>query len=145
MIKVFIDTEFNEFQGELISMALVAETGEEFYEVLPCEKPGVWVSQHVMPFLEKEPITKELFQVKLQNFLIQFMGRGGLTIVSDWPDDIKYFCESLIVGPGVAISHPPMGFILDRNLSSGHSKVPHNALYDARAIADMYLSKEYGH
>jgi len=142
MTKVFIDTEFNEFQGELISLALVAETGEEFYEVLPCENPGVWVSQHVMPFLEKEPITKEMFVYKLQTFLNRF---DEITLIADWPDDIKYFCESLIVGPGMAISHPPISFILDRNLSSGHSKVPHNALYDARAIADMYLSKEYGH
>ena len=138
MTKIFIDTEFNEFQGELISLALVAETGEEFYEVLPCEKPGVWVSQHVMPFLEKEPIDKGMFAYKLQNFLNLF---GGVTLIADWPDDIKYFCESLIVGPGMAISHPPITFILDRNLSSGHSKVPHNALYDARAIADMYMDR----
>ena len=138
MTKIFIDTEFNEFQGELISLALVAETGEEFYEALTCEKPGVWVSQHVMPFLEKEPITKEMFAYKLQTFLNRF---DGITLIADWPDDIKYFCESLIVGPGMAISHPPISFILDRNLSSGHSKVPHNALYDARAIADMYMDR----
>lgn len=138
MTKIFIDTEFNEFQGELISLALVAETGEEFYEVLHCENPGDWVSLHVMPFLEKEPIGKEMFAFKLQQFLHGF---SEITIIADWPDDIKYFCDSLIIGPGMAIYHPPISFILDRTLSSGHSKVPHNALYDARAIADMYMGR----
>ena len=136
MTKIFIDTEFNEFQGELISMALVAEDGRQFYEVLHCEKPGVWVAQHVIPFLEKEPISKDLFTMKFNHFLNSF---EDITIIADWPDDIKYFCESLIVGPGVAINNPPISFILDRNLSSGKSKVPHNALHDAIAIAEMYL------
>lgn len=44
-MRFFIDCEFNEFRGELISMALVAEDGREFYEVLPCPNPGAWVAQ----------------------------------------------------------------------------------------------------
>jgi len=40
-MRIYIDTEFNEFQGALISMALVAADGEEFYEVLACENPKV--------------------------------------------------------------------------------------------------------
>ena len=135
MTKVYIDTEFNEFKGDLISLALVAETGEEFYEVLECKNPGPWVAEHVMPILEKDPIDRDLFQTKLQHFLFSFK---DITIVADWPDDIKYFCESLITGPGEAMNHPPITFVLDRKLSSGDSKVPHNALHDARAIADSH-------
>jgi hypothetical protein len=41
----------------------------------------------------------------------------------------------------MAISHPPITFILDRTLSSGDSKVPHNALHDARAIAEEYMKR----
>jgi hypothetical protein len=138
MIKIFIDTEFNEFQGELISMALVTESGYEFYEVLECKNPGPWVTEHVMPILEKEPVTKEVFVEKLQYFLSHY---DSISIIADWPDDIRYFCESLITGPGMAISHPPITFILDRTLSSGDSKVPHNALHDARAIAEEYMKR----
>ena len=138
MTNIYIDTEFNEFQGELISMALVSETGEEFYEVLECSNPGPWVSIHVIPFLEKEPISKELFQAKLQSFLYEF---DRIKIIADWPDDIRYFCESLITAPGVALNHPPIEFVLDRHLSSELSKVPHNALHDARAIADLHLER----
>lgn len=34
-MNIFIDCEFNGFGGQLMSMALVAEDGREFYEVLP--------------------------------------------------------------------------------------------------------------
>lgn len=141
MKTIYIDTEFNGFGGQLISLALVSESGEEFYEVLECnEVPHPWVAEHVVPFLEKEPVDRGTFQNKLQHFLY---GYRKIKIVADWPDDIKYFCESLIVSPGVAISHPPIEFVLDRTLSSGESRVPHNALHDARAIADQHMSKDY--
>jgi len=68
MTKLFIDCEFNEFGGDLISMALVAEDGQEFYEVLNLEndwKYGSWVFANVVPYLNKDPITKQLFQQKL--------------------------------------------------------------------------------
>jgi len=137
MNTLYIDTEFNGFNGQLISMALVSEHGEEFYEVLQCKDPVTWVAQHVMPFLEKDAITFNMFQSKLQQFLYTYK---EIKIVADWPDDIKYFCESLIVSPGEAINHPPITFVLDRALSSNDSKVPHNALHDARAIADQHMS-----
>lgn len=143
MMRLYIDTEFNGFNGQLISLALVAESGEEFYEVLECREPVAWVAAHVMPILQKEPIARHEFQTRLQQFLIQFMGCGGLMIIADWPDDIRYFCESLIVGPGVAISHPPLSFVLDLTLSSDSSQVPHNALHDARAIAEEHLTKRW--
>ena len=141
MTKIYIDTEFNGFQGELISMALVSEHGQEFYAVLECKNPTPWVAEHVMPYLEQEPVTKDVFQTRLMLFLHWF---EEITIVADWPDDIKYFCESLITGPGEAMFHPPITFVLDRTLSSEDSKVPHNALYDARAIADNDLSQQRG-
>jgi hypothetical protein len=134
-VDCYIDTEFNGFGGKLISLAIVTEYGSEFYEVLECPAPVPWVAQHVMPILEKEPVSFEVFQAKLQAFLFHM---PQIRLIADWPDDIKYFCESLIVSPGVAINHPPISFVLDRTLSSGASKVPHNALHDARAIADAH-------
>lgn len=139
MTNLYIDCEFNEFQGELISLALVSETGEEFYEVLELDDPpGPWVAVNVMPFLQKEPVSTDVFQKKLQEFLYQF---DSINIIADWADDIRYFCESLIIGPGVSISHPPIAFKLDRTLTSEGSSLLHNALYDARAIADLDMSR----
>lgn len=140
MTNLYLDTEFNGFGGGLISMALVSETGQEFYEVLECAEPVAWVAEHVMPFLEREPISRDEFQSRLQRFLFGFV---RAEIVADWPDDIKYFCESLITAPGCAIGHPPLTFVLDRALSSDGSRVPHNALHDARAIAEAHMSKRW--
>lgn len=141
---IFIDTEFNGFGGELISLALVTAEGQDFYEVLQPTKPIVhWVKENVMPYLEKEPITKIEFQAKLYQYLmgVSKFGQEPLTIIADWPDDIKYFCESLITGPGSCITTPAkMNFVLNRNLSSRESRVPHNAFHDAVAIMNDYYS-----
>ena len=139
-MKIYIDTEFNEFRGELISMALVAEDCNEFYEVLHCEKPGSWVAEHVMPYLDKTPVSLAVFQSKLQQFLFQY---PRIHLIADWPEDIKHFCESLITGPGICLNYPPIIMECRRDLSSKDSKVPHNALHDARAIADQDLSMTY--
>ena len=140
MTRVYIDTEFNGFNGRLISMALVAEDGNEFYEVLECRNPVEWVAINVMPFLGKEPVDVHIFQSKLQQFLHQYK---SIELIADWPEDIKHFCNALITGPGNCLNHPPITMSIQQDLSSSESKLPHNALYDARAIADEDLSKAY--
>jgi hypothetical protein len=47
-VRFWIDTEFNEYHGALISLALVAEDGREWYGVRYCDDPGWWVREHVM-------------------------------------------------------------------------------------------------
>jgi len=134
-MNLWIDCEFNEFGGDLISMALVADDGQEFYEVLNLEndeKYGSWVYFNVVPYLNKEPIEKQEFQSKLRAFINQW---NEVHIIADWPDDIKYFCASLITGPGMCIGTPlNLTMQLDRTLNTGSSAIPHNALADARAI-----------
>lgn len=135
-MRIAIDCEFNEFGGELISMALVAEDGREWYEVLPCPNPGKWIEDHVMPILGKEPIAKEQFQSSLQQFLSQF---ESVHLISDWPEDIKFFCESLITGPGIGLNTPPLLMAVCR--FNAESKQPHNALADARGIMKYLLEQ----
>jgi hypothetical protein len=134
-MNIFIDCEWNEFGGELISMALCAETGEEFYEVLPCDEPGEWVAKNVIPILDKAPIDKEEFQHKLAHFLAQFV---SVNIIADWPEDIANFCNALITGPGERINTPPMSMQIMR-IDAGSEK-PHNALHDARGIRKAVLA-----
>lgn len=144
MSKLYIDTEFNGFQGELISMALVPWEGPEFYEVLECKNPVPWVAENVMPHLGKQAITKKEFQNKLQDFLMQQI---EISIVADWPEDIQHFCQALITGPGFMMNTPDyrLEFIINRRLNSSNSKIPHNALEDARAIRDaVYTPKDEG-
>jgi len=137
-MRLWIDTEFNEFKGELISMALVDEQGVFFYEVLLCEKPGPWVAQHVMPILEKKPIRLGQFQVRLMAFLSHY---DTVHLVADWPEDIKHFCNALITGPGERINTPPLTMEIRRDLDC-ISHLPHNALADAFAIRAKHLELE---
>lgn len=134
-MNIWIDCEFNEFGGDLISMALVADDGREFYEVLNLEKDdkyGSWVYANVVPWLNKEPIDKRVFQEKLRAFINQW---DDVHIIADWPDDIKYFCMSLITAPGIALNTPMnLTMEIDKVLNTESSVILHNALEDARAI-----------
>jgi len=135
-MKMWIDTEFNEFRGDLISMAIMAADGKEWYEVLPCENPGPWVAENVIPILGKEPIPKKLFQWELHKFLMKY---NSVHLIADWPEDIAHFCEALITAPGQRINTPSLTMEIWRDLDAV-SEIPHNALSDARAIRDKYLS-----
>ncbi len=133
-MKLFIDCEWNDYKGDLISMALVSQDGNEFYEVLECIDPTEWVKNHVMNVLEKEPVKNwHVFQQKLSQYLGQF---SNINIIADWPEDIERFCAALITGAGTRIGAGNIKFEFDHNLSSEASKVPHNALWDARAILE---------
>lgn len=135
MTRLFLDCEFNEFKGDLISMALVSEDGREWYEVVPCENPGNWVAQHVMPILGKEALPSvAALTASLFMFLRQF---DAVHIVADWPEDIAHFCAVLITGPGYRIDTPPLTMEVLR--IDADSALPHNALADARGIRDALV------
>jgi hypothetical protein len=134
-MKLFIDTEFNKFGGDLISLALVDEVGREFYEVVDCPSPGAWVAQHVIPVLGKLPIQKHELSHRLAIFLAPYK---AIHVIADWPDDIRFFCDALIVGPGTRINTPPLTMEILRDIGSEQSAVPHNALADAYAIRAAY-------
>lgn len=138
-MNVFIDCEFNGFGGDLLSMALVAADGEEFYEVRSLEKDKEyvrWVADNVVPHLNKDPVNREVFQSRLWQFINQY---SEVHLIADWPDDIKYFCMELIVAPGVCINTPSkLTMEINRQLSSTSSVILHNALEDARAIKQNY-------
>ena len=140
-MNIYIDCEFNGFGGQLISMALVAEDGEEFYEVAPLlEEVDPWVAEHVIPILNKDAVSPHNFKQKLYRFINQY---NEIHVIADWPDDIRYFCEELIVGPGL-MKHTPAKMTMEiiRDINS-MSKLPHNALEDARAIAEYIMGGRY--
>jgi hypothetical protein len=138
-MNIFIDCEFNGFGGDLISMALVADDGQEFYEVLSLEKDWEyhpWVASNVVPHLHKDSVSKDVFQAKLWKFINQY---EEIHLIADWPDDIKYFCMSLITAPGVCINTPAKLTIeINRDLNSNGSVILHNALEDAKAIKQKW-------
>lgn len=130
-MKLYIDTEFNGFQGELISAALVSEDGKEWYENLSCQNPVPWVKEHVIPILGKEPVSIGEAQNSLERFLSQW---SEVRVVADWPEDIAHFCQLLITGPGFMMNTPQLSFEIWR--IDAPSTMPHNALHDARGIKE---------
>lgn len=147
-MKLFLDTEFNGWGGDLISMALVPAMGEPFYCVLDVSAMPVvpWVRDNVLPVLftgacaeDAVAVKTSTFQSRLAAFLRRAEFRGGVEIIADWPDDIKYFCAALITGPGVCLSTPPLRFTIATGLPKVESAHPHNALADARALRRAYI------
>lgn len=134
---LFIDGEWNSYKGELISMALVSECGKEFYEVVGCENPDPWVAANVMPKLGKPWITFNSLQEQLELFLEPF---DTVHIVADWPEDISWFCNVLITGPGTRLDTPPLTFEVLR--VDTMSENPHNALADARGLRKWCLENQ---
>jgi hypothetical protein len=138
MTTLYLDTEFNGFNGELISMALVSAEGHEWYEVVEIKEPyDKWVQQHVVPILNKAPLTPEKFKDSLYDFLLQFQKDDELTIIADWPEDIKHFSNSLIMSPGYMMNTcHKLNLVIDRSLgdTATNSAIPHNALEDARSF-----------
>jgi hypothetical protein len=130
-MNLYIDCEWNDFKGALISMALVAEDGAEWYESIGCSVPTEWVKEHVMPVIQKEPVSLSEFRDSLYRWLKQW---PSVHIVADWPEDIQHFCNILIVGAGARLSTPPLTMEVLR--IDTESSTPHNALADARALCE---------
>jgi hypothetical protein len=142
-MNAFLDTEFNGFGGDLISMAIVADDGQEFYEVLPCLKPVQWVQDHVIPVLGKAspttgPEATFIFGLRLASFLRKT--GPGLHIIADWPEDFIFLFRALISGPGRVFQTPNFSTQIVFNLpaTDRFSETPHNALADARALQKLY-------
>jgi len=148
-MRYFLDTEFNGWLGELISLAMVCEDGRELYllNIDRLENTIDWVKENVMPILTvpgADPLCSTLDQIgpRIEEF---FAGDKAPHIVVDWPDDIKYLCEMLITGPGEMIRVPRMTFELarvDAYPTALPGAVQHNALWDARALSLALTSKD---
>ena len=132
-MKMWLDCEFNGFGGRLISMGIAAADGNEFYEVLECPEPTAWVAEHVIPVLNKPAVAFTVLQAGLVAFLNQY---PAPEIVADWPEDFIHLNRALLAGVGKTYKVPNFTMVLKYDLppTSKVSKVPHNALEDARAL-----------
>lgn len=139
-MKYFLDTEFNGAGGEIISLALVSETGDrEMYLAAECTHPLDWVKYNVMPIIECEGATPYMCDIKLFGPLTAWYLHTDPdpVIVADWPDDIKYFCQAIVTGPGEMVDIRRLRFELariDAYPTELMDAVQHNALWDARAL-----------
>ena len=162
-MRYFLDTEYNGWGGALLSLALVPEDGgQELYITLNYSEPlERWVELNVVPYLDSVPemlvsprlsrpdAARELSAWLMREHEAQSMAHYPdnveILILADWPEDISQICGLLTIGPGSMVDVPPLKFELVQLpgfSTAANSKVPHNALHDARALRDHILSLE---
>ena len=149
-MRYFLDTEYNGTGGALLSLALVPDDGEDLYLTFKTDEPLVeWVERHVLPYLDTVPeqlTCPRLPRGDAVHALWRYLrGDGDPLIVADWPEDIAQFCNLLVTGPGEIVDLRNLTFkvmSLPGFSTAGNSKVPQNALHDARSLRDHILSLE---
>jgi hypothetical protein len=149
-MRYFLDTEYNGWGGALLSLALVPDDGEELYLTLDWDGAlEPWVERHVVPYLDTVPepmVSPRLGRADAARAVSHFLaGDSEPLIVADWPEDIAQFNALLLTGPGTMVEVPPLTFRfieLSGFSTAANSKVPHNALHDARSLRDHILSLE---
>jgi len=136
-MRYYIDTEFNGAGGQLLSLALVRQDGECFYEVLEAHEPvDPWVRDNVAPHFGQPPVTREHAFATLQHFLQA--DAGPHVFIADWPVDLIHLNAMLLKGSfrrGEPRRYCCLALNLDGFETALSSRQPHNALEDARAIA----------
>ena|SRR5690242_13399568 len=149
-MRYFLDTEYNGVGGALLSLALVPDDGDELYLTFRCVDPLLdWVGRHVLPYLDSVPeqlscprLTRRDGAHALERYLRH---DDEPLIFADWPEDIAQFCNLMITGAGDMIEVRDINFRLvpmSNFSTAANSKVPHNALHDARALRDHVLAME---
>ena len=149
-MRYFLDTEYNGPGGELMSLALVPDDGDDLYLTFKTSAPLVeWVERHVTPYLDSVPeqlscprLSREDAAHALERYLRH---DDEVLIIADWPEDIAQFCDLMITGPGdmIDVRHVIFRLAPMSNFSTAaNSKLPHNALYDARALRDHIIAME---
>ena len=149
-MRYFLDTEYNGWGGALLSLALVPEYGEELY--LTIDWGGEledWVERNVVPYLNTVPdglVAPRMGRADAAQAVAHYLaGDPDPLIIADWPEDIALFNALLVTGPGLVADVPSLRFQflpLPGFSTAANSKVPHNALHDARSLRDHILSLE---
>ncbi|HKX91051.1 MAG TPA: hypothetical protein VJM15_01300 [Sphingomicrobium sp.] len=149
-MRYFLDTEYNGWGGALLSLALVPDDGEELYLTLDWNGAlEEWVERNVVPYLDSVPeplVSPRLSREDAARTIAHYLsGDPDPVIVADWPEDIALFNALLLTGPGTMVEVPPLIFRfveLSGFSTAANSKVPHNALHDARALRDHVIGLE---
>lgn len=144
-MNYYLDTEFDGFGGPLLSLALVREDGDSLYLVYTdhaAQQP--WVRENVLPIMRAVPFPVTVVKcrhhggaVRIAEFLL---GDPAPHINTDWPDDIRYFCEAIITAPGQMVNIPHLSFEIhrvDAYPTTLPGAVQHNAWWDAMALRHL--------
>lgn len=146
LCRFYIDCEFNEHEGSLISMAIVPEHGNDGIHITLINGPPVtssWVRENVLPILTSHKADINMFcdEKEVGQVIKEFIGEcEHPIIIADSPVDIGRFCKALSTGTDgnwESTSYPKMTFEVynvDCYPTNLEGAVQHNAWYDAMAL-----------
>lgn len=162
MLNVFLDTEFTNFiDTDLISIGMVAQTGEEFYAEVPYPDAACspFVREVVVPLLDREPMSfssKPNLHRRILNWLtiVRPPNNREVRICYDYDTDWSLFAD-VFVDPIAGLSSSQLssripGWIQHANVNRDvnalmlwdfykQNQLPeHHALNDARALRHAY-------
>lgn len=143
-MRYFLDTEFNEWMGDLISLALVRADGVSIYLATKCESPKPWVRENVMPIIEAGKSPEWIAPNEFGTRIVRFLDDDPAPlIIADWPDDIRLFCQALITGPGQMVAITNIAFQMVSVCpypTDLPGAVQHNAWWDAMALRHAIMN-----
>ena len=144
-MRYYLDTEFDGFGGNLLSLALIREDGPSLYLVYTdhaAQEP--WVRENVLPIMRSVPYEVTVVNCSMQGGaarIAEFLAGDDMPhINTDWPDDVAYFCKAIIVGPGFMVDIPHLMFEVhrvDAYPTDLPGAVQHNAWWDAMALRQL--------
>jgi hypothetical protein len=152
-MRYFLDCEFNGFGGDLLTLALVREDGHSLYLGYPLNDLSAdmepWVYENVYPKITQVPehvAVRQVNQAEGAYLIAEFLrGDPRPYIVTDWPDDVRYFCQAVITGPGMMAAIPSLRFEVvrvDAYPTKVKGAVQHNAWWDAMALRELLLETD---
>jgi hypothetical protein len=124
--------------------AIIREDGRSIYFVIEGAEDAAkdpWVIANVLPILKDCPeppwtLSRHDAAGAIQLFL---NGDDPPVIVSDWPDDLRHFCDLIVFGPGQMIGIPALRMEVarvDAYPTALPGAVQHNAWWDALALRE---------
>lgn len=145
-MKIFLDTEYTDFgvNRQLISMGMVADSGEEFYMELPFDIAlcNEFVIDNVLPLLGKEALTEPYEEGNLRNTILKWFAivkrkNEIIEVCTDSQSDWDLLIQVLEYNVPKDIIHINIEEKLVYNRMFEfweETKLPeHHALYDAKA------------
>ena len=142
-MRYYLDCEFDGFGGPLMTMGIACQDGRGLYLIYNTQTNDPWVQKNVVPIIYDLPDDPKIdivgnAQAWGAQHIANFMGQDyDINILTDWPDDIKYFCQSIIVGPGQMIKIPSFSMHVvrvDAYPTELKGAIQHNAMWDALAL-----------
>lgn len=122
-MRYFLDCEFDGFGGPLLSLALIREDNEAIYIIYQDQLDKVkdpWVKENVLPIIMNipSPIPGMAYWTNHEtgaHIIAQLLhGDPDPVIITDWPDDVAYFCKAIMTGPGMMVNIPGLKFEVRR-------------------------------